>query len=220
MRPSPKRLLLFAIALGLLIGLVQIGLISIAFQKLGLSEDSAYMLLLGTLAGSMFNLPLLTLKADPDAPPPPPLPPELAPYFRLPPDTGTVMISVNVGGALIPTVFSLFLLGRTGVNPLDALIAVAVVALVAKRVSRPISGIGIGMPMLVAPILAALLATVLDPAQRAPLAYIGGTLGVLIGTDILRLNDIRRLGARAAAIGGAGALDGVFITGLIAVLLA
>lgn len=220
MRPSPQRLLLFIVVTGFVLALVQLGLISIAFQKLGLSVNSAYLLLIGTLAGSMLNLPLLTLKADPDAPPPPPLPPELAPYFKLPPDTGNVQVSVNVGGALIPTVFSLFLLTHTKVNLMDAVIAVTVVAWVAKRISRPISGLGIGMPMLVAPILAAVLAVVLDPAQRAPLAYIGGTLGVLIGTDILRLNDIRRIGARMAAIGGAGALDGVFITGLIAVLLA
>lgn len=56
--------------------------------------------------------------------------------------------------------------------------------------------------------------------QRAPLAYVGGTLGVLLGADLFRLRDIRRLGAPVASIGGAGTFDGVFITGLLAVLLA
>ena len=42
---------------------------------------------------------------------------------------------------------------------------------------------GMMMPMLIAPIAAALIATILDPQQRAPLAYIGGTLGVLIGAQ-------------------------------------
>ena len=74
--------------------------------------------------------------------------------------------------------------------------------------------------MLIAPIAAALIATILDPQQRAPLAYIGGTLGVLIGADLLRLKDIRKLGAPIASIGGAGTFDGVFVTGLLAVLLA
>ena len=81
-------------------------------------------------------------------------------------------------------------------------------------------GIGIGMPMLIAPLAAALIATILDPQQRAPLAYISGTLGVLIGADLLRLKDIRKLGAPIASIGGAGTFDGVFVTGLLAVLLA
>ncbi|MDP2762168.1 MAG: DUF1614 domain-containing protein, partial [Sideroxyarcus sp.] len=71
-----------------------------------------------------------------------------------------------------------------------------------------------------APIAAALFASFLDPQQRAPLAYIGGTLGVLIGADLLRLNDIRKLGVSFAAIGGAGTFDGIYVTGLLAVLLA
>lgn len=41
---SPLRLLLFILALVFLISFVQIGLISIAFDKLGLSPESAYLL--------------------------------------------------------------------------------------------------------------------------------------------------------------------------------
>jgi len=97
---------------------------------------------------------------------------------------------------------------------------VATVAVIARAISRPILDIGIGMPTLIAPIAAALIATMLDPEQRAPLAYIGGTLGVLIGADLLRLNDIFKLGSPFAAIGGAGTFEGVYVTGLLAVLLA
>ena len=60
----------------------------------------------------------------------------------------------------------------------------------------------------------------LDPENSAPLAYICGTLGVLIGADILRLKDIKQMGVPTAAIGGAGTFDGIFFTGIIAVLLA
>ena len=74
--------------------------------------------------------------------------------------------------------------------------------------------------MLIAPVAAAIIATLLDPQQRAPLAYISGTLGVLIGADLLRLRDIRKLGTPVASIGGAGSFDGVFLTGMLAVLLA
>jgi uncharacterized membrane protein len=85
--------------------------------------------------------------------------------------------------------------------------------------SRPIPGLGIGMPMLVAPLTAALVAIPLGGEYRAPLAYIAGSLGVLIGADVLRLKDIRKLGAPLASIGGAGTFDGIFMTGLVAVLL-
>jgi uncharacterized membrane protein len=60
----------------------------------------------------------------------------------------------------------------------------------------------------------------LSPAHSAPLAYADGTLGVLIGADLARLQDIRHLGTPLAAIGGAGAFDGIFITGIVAALLA
>lgn len=217
---SPLRLLLFILALAFLISFVQVGLISIAFDKLGLSPESAYLLLLCTLAGSLINLPLFSLKADSAAQPR--MPPELArwSFFKLPPFTGKITVTVNVGGAVVPVAFSLYLIAHYPLHPLQIATAVAVVAIIARTISRPIPGIGIGIPMLVAPIAAALIATILDPQQRAPLAYIGGTLGVLIGADLSRLKDIRKLGVPIASIGGAGTFDGVFITGLLAVLLA
>ena len=45
-------------------------------------------------------------------------------------------------------------------------------------------------------------------------------LGVLIGADLMRMKDIRRIGTPIASIGGAGTFDGIFLTGIIAVLLA
>jgi uncharacterized membrane protein len=43
---------------------------------------------------------------------------------------------------------------------------------------------------------------------------------VLLGADLARLGEIRRMGAPVASIGGAGTFDGIFLTGLVAVLLA
>lgn len=217
---SPLRLLLFFLALTFLIIFVQIGLITIAFDKLGLSKESAYLLLLCTLVGSLINLPLFSLKADGKASPR--MPPELVrmPFLKVPPVTDKIMVVVNVGGAVVPVAFSLYLIDHNALNPLKIAAAVAGVSLIARAISRPMLGIGIGMPTLIAPIAAALIATAIDPEQRAPLAYISGTLGVLIGADLLRLNDIRKLGSPFAAIGGAGTFDGVYITGLLAVLLA
>jgi len=216
----PPRLLIFIAALAFVVGLIQFGLIDIAFDKLGLSSRSAYLLLICTLGGSMINLPLFTLDADVDAARA--MSPKLQrwPLFRPPPFTGKTLVAINVGGAVVPISFSLYLLAHSPLGLVRTTLAVVLVSLVVHLISRPIPGRGIGVPMLIAPLAAAVIATMLDPQERAPLAYIGGTLGVLIGADLMRLKDIRGLGAPIASIGGGGSFDGVFLTGLIAVLLA
>ena len=221
MNPTPLRLLIFVLAMAFVIGIIQVGLISIAFDKLGIDAESAYLLLVCTLIGSLVNLPLMTLDADPDAPPLR-IPPELEklPFFKLPPFHGKIRVTVNVGGALVPVVFSLYLVEHNPLSLFHILAGVGVVSLVAGKFSRPIPGLGIGLPMFLAPIAAAVIATLIDPDHRAALAYISGTLGVLIGADLVHLKDIRRMGSPFASIGGGGTLDGVFVTGLIAVLLA
>jgi uncharacterized membrane protein len=216
----PPRLLVFVLLLGFLVGVVQFGLISIAFEKLGLSPASAYLLLMCTLGGSLVNLPLFSLKAD--RPLQPPLPPQMArwPFLKLPPATDRIVVAINVGGAVVPIAFSFYLIGHNPLNLLHIATAVIAVAAVARLFSWPMPGIGIVIPMLIPPLGAALIATLLDPGQRAPLAYIGGTLGVLIGADLLRFQDIRKLGAPIASIGGGGTFDSVYVSGLLAVLLA
>ena len=69
-------------------------------------------------------------------------------------------------------------------------------------------------------IATAVVALVLSRDNAAPLAYIGGSLGTLIGADLTNLDKVRGLGAPVASIGGAGTFDGIFLTGILAVLLA
>jgi hypothetical protein len=61
----------------------------------------------------------------------------------------------------------------------------------------------------------------LAPSRRfaAPIAYIGGSLGVLMGADLLNLGRLRSLGAPAASIGG-GTSDDIFLIEVIAAVLA
>ncbi|MGA9991623.1 MAG: DUF1614 domain-containing protein, partial [Thiobacillaceae bacterium] len=66
----------------------------------------------------------------------------------------------------------------------------------------------------------AIVALALSRRHAAPLAYICGSLGTLIGADLLNLGKIQGLGAPIASIGGAGTFDGIFLTGLLAVLYA
>ena len=44
-------------------------------------------------------------------------------------------------------------------------------------------------------------------------------MGALVGADLTNLGGITKLGAPMVSIGGAGTFDGVFLTGVIAVLL-
>ena len=211
-------LLVFAVVC--LVAFVQVGIISVAFDKLGLSPQSAFLLLVTLLLGSWVNLPLFKMDAGPPSEDAIPLP--FRRWLGIPPMAfpGKTVVAVNVGGCLIPLAFSAYLVAQGTVRPLAALVAVAVVATVSYMLSRPIAGVGIGMPVLVAPLTAAGMALLLDPQQSAQLAYVGGTLGVIVGADVLHLSDIRKIGAPFASIGGAGTFDGIFITGIVAVLLA
>lgn len=57
--------------------------------------------------------------------------------------------------------------------------------------------------------------------RRAPaVAYVSGSMGALIGADLLNLGRVAEMGAPVLSIGGAGTFDGVFLTGILAGLLA
>jgi len=200
--------------------LIQIDVLSFAFAKLGLSPETGMLLLFGSLAGSTINIPLFSIPTEGNG--------ESAalprrfdhlqdPAARF---HGQTVVAVNVGGCVIPVGVSLYLLHLHSMPLIEVLLGIGGVAAISYVSSRPVQGMGIAMPILIAPISAVLLALALDPAHAAPLAYISGTLGVLIGADLLHLRIIPRLGAPLASIGGAGTFDGIFFTGVLAALLA
>jgi uncharacterized membrane protein len=214
----PPRFILLIVALALLVTAIQYGLLTVAFEKLDLSADSAYLLFITILGGSMINLPLFSMKSEP--PNLEEIPPQLRELYRKMPYTGKTIIMANVGGCVVPVAFCLYLLAHHPLNIFYVVLAVAAVTLLSFKTSRSVPGIGMGMPILLAPILAALVSVALDPANAAPMAFISGTMGVLIGADLLHLEDIRKMGTPVASIGGAGSFDGIFISGIVAVLLA
>lgn len=218
-RFSTIQLLLFLFALSFMLAFIQLGLLTIAFDKLGLSPTTAFTLLLASLIGSGINIPIFTVKADAPTHPVPKQMWELLRQQHLAFE-GKTVIAVNVGGCLIPFSFSIYLFSNIGINIVEAIIGIAFVAAISHLTSRPIQGRGIGIPIFIAPLSAAIIAILVNPAYSAPLAYISGTLGVIIGADLMRMKDIHKLGAPLASIGGAGTFDGIFITGIVAVLLA
>lgn len=212
--------LLFLIFLSILLIIVlQLGIFGIVLSKLGLSPNSAILLLVSTLLGSLVNLRLFTMNSSAEELPENyPIPRSL--FHPIPLLKGKIIVALNVGGALIPICFSLYLISLHSVTPLQFIPAIIIVASISYYFSRPIKGLGIGIPIFIAPVTAAISALMISPEHSAPLAYICGTLGVLIGADLFRLKDIKYIGAPVAAIGGAGTFDGIFFTGIIAVLLA
>jgi len=211
--------------LSLLLVLVQLGLMRIAMDKLGISMHLGIMLLASSMLGGIVNLPMMRIKA---APPPSATNPDHEPEQFDPkrllrmsplPYTGHTLIAINVGGCLVPLVFCASLINRFPLPIGQLLLATTIVSLACYLTSRPIPKLGIGMPPLIAPIVSAIVAISINTELAAPLAYICGVCGVLIGADLLRLRDIAGMGTPVAAIGGAGTFDGIFLTGIVAVLL-
>jgi uncharacterized membrane protein len=136
--------------------------------------------------------------------------------------TDSTIVAVNVGGAIVPVLISLYLLIQMPSIIVPALIGVAIVTAIVHRFAMPVPGLGIATPMLIPPIVAAACGYFLGSSEhhRDAVAFISGVMGTLIGADLLNLRNLRNLGAPVASIGGAGTFDGIFLTGIVAVLLA
>ncbi|MDE2361867.1 MAG: DUF1614 domain-containing protein [Hyphomicrobiales bacterium] len=199
--------------------LVQFNAFRFAYMQLGLGPRGAFLLLAASLVGSYFNIPVTELAGRHVL-----AAREISFYgmrYVVPfvqEWRGTV-IAVNVGGALIPVLMSVYLLLANGMW-LRALVGTLVVTVVCHQLSNPVPGLGIAEPVFVPALTTAAVAFVLGGNRAAPLAYVCGSLGTLLGADILNLGAIPGLGAPVASIGGAGTFDGIFLIGIVAVLLA
>ena len=129
------------------------------------------------------------------------------------------LLAINVGGATIPILLSLYLIVKNRLYGLS-LAGIAVVATVCHLLAYPVAGLGIAIPIFVPPLVTVLVALMLSRRYAAPLAYISGSLGTLIGADLLNLDKVQGLGAPIVSIGGAGTFDGIFVTGVLSVLYA
>ncbi len=198
----------------ILIALVELNIISISYAELGLSHDSALALLVATMIGSMINIPISRNKVEYEGT-------EDFWYryffYSTPPRVRTQTIAINVGGALIPTGFSIYLMPHAPV--LATLVSTVAVILVARLFARVVPGVGITMPGFITPLVSAGLALLLARNHPAPVAFISGTLGTLIGADLLNWPHFDEVGSYMISIGGAGVFDGVFLSGIFAVAL-
>jgi uncharacterized membrane protein len=216
---APPLFALLAGALILLLILVQIRVLRYAYMQLGVSSGTAFFLLFASLFGSYINIPVAMLGQEPM------VTEREVKYFGMRyivpmiVDSPGVILAVNVGGAVIPTLLSIYLLSKNRLWG-RGLIAIACVTTICHASAQEVHGVGIAIPIFVPPLAAAITAAIVSWRNAAPLAYAGGSLGVLIGADLLNLGKLQGLGAPVASIGGAGTFDGIFVTGLFAVLLA
>jgi uncharacterized membrane protein len=218
----PLTLPFFSLLAGLLVVLLvllYLEALRYTYMRLGVSYGVALLLLLGSLVGSYFNIPVAELPERHV------LTGEVINFYGMsytvPVEVdwpGTV-IAVNVGGAIIPSAMSLYLLIKNRLWG-RGLLATAGVTLVCHQLAYPVPGLGIAVPVFVPATATAIVSLLLSRRQAAPLAYISGSLGTLIGGDLLNLDSVRGLGAPVASIGGAGTFDGIFLTGVLAVLIA
>lgn len=200
----------------LLLLLLFLNVAALSFARLGLSPGGALLFLTASAIGSLINVPLSRRRVVTRERQILPLP---LLFFYYPPVVREQIICFNVGGAGLPVLLSLYLLlTQAPLGP--TLMAFVVVALLAKLIARPQPGVGVVIPAFVPPLVAASAALLLAPSEQTALvAYVAGTMGTLVGADLLNWRAIQNLGAQVVSIGGAGIFDGIFLVGIIAAFL-
>ncbi len=196
---------------------ISLNIFGTAFKKLGFPPEYSVYFLFLSLLGSYINLPIKKVRSHV-----PIISSNASDFLR----SGYVAsslkenritIAVNLGGAVIPVVMSVFL--STLVSLVDVLIGILIVAILIYKIARPVKGKGVAIHALLPPFLAVAISLLIFPHNAPLIAYISGTLGCLIGIDILNLKKVPYLGMPVVSIGGAGTFDAIFLTGIISVLL-
>ena len=227
--PVSVILLIFLTAAAiLLIPLLFLGLIGSALAKLGFNIFWIILLIIGMIVGSFVNIPLMKVKSEQQF-----VRVEhgrlMDRLYRAPEFSNETVIAVNVGGCVIPVFVSIYILlsALTFADPIGlyirCLIGTAIVAVAVFKTSQPIAGVGIATGFLIPPLCALICAIVLsggDSFTAVAVAYISGTVGTLMGADVMNIRNLSNSGAPVASIGGAGTFDAIFLSGIIAAFLA
>jgi uncharacterized membrane protein len=206
---------LFVLLLPLLFLLGYFHIVSIGFSKLGISPEITFLLLFSILLGSAINIPLTKKRIVYE---------RKRGFFGFwrHPVIKTQAIAINLGGAIIPILLSfyfLYLRWQAGFSLQPILIATLLMVILSKSLARIYPGRGITLPTLVPPVVAAFLALIFSSDFVAPTAFIVGTLGTLIGADLLNLRKVQKLSPGFISIGGGGVFDGIFLVGIVSALL-
>jgi len=187
----------------------------------GVESDKSLLLLGMIVVGSLLNVPLYERKGI-----------ELIQRYEIFGFIYTVrskkklVVAVNIGGCVIPVILSMKLLLDVYdlVSPLFLIGAFLLSSLIVYGFARPVVGVGIVVPMVIPPLIATIASYLALLLSDAPiillpkLSFLIGVLSTVFGADILHLREIERIGYGVISIGGAGTFDGIFLTGIFAVL--
>jgi uncharacterized RDD family membrane protein YckC/uncharacterized membrane protein len=143
------------------------------------------------------------------------------------------LLAIDMGGAVIPVVLSVYLIRFKKLNIPLLIVAIGIVGTLTYMTTefRPSIGIVSEFPYYMFPSFCAIAIALIVYREKLtsaiPFAYASTTLGVLIGADIVRIPQVMvgleqareemNLPIAAGSIGGAGGLDLVFLGGLIAI---
>ena len=176
--------------------LVYFGVAHRILDRMRLTDKQALLFILAVIAGSFIDIPLMRTPVD---------------------------VSINVGGALLPALLSIWLIFKADetAERVRAILAAILVAAAVSLGSRYLPYEPENMfldPKIIYGISAGLIAYLAGRSRRS--AFVGGVLGIVL-SDIVHLVTLMRLGiAGTTNIGGAGAFDVVLIAGIVAVMVA
>src|SRR5438045_707653 len=196
----PLLLGLFVLLLIVMVLVVELRILRYAYRKIGVPPRWMFVVMLVSLLGSQVNIPLFAMRVAPVT-----APAETTLYGRTylaPPvvQRGATVVAINVGGALVPLLLSLYLFLRLHMRG-RMLLGTAIVAVIVHALATIVPGVGIAVPMFLPPIAAALVSLALARRQAPPLAYVAGSMGALLGAALLNLPGIAQIGASSAASG-------------------
>lgn len=196
-----------------------------AMVKLRLSPEAGLLVAMGIFLGSVINIPVKRMKREEE--------------FLIDPFSAwgisnfwprfqrvqrETIIAINVGGCIVPSLLALYeigqLLSSQSVSLFALLGPIVINVSICYWLARPVKGIGIAIPALIPPLIAALAALLFAPNEAPAVAFVAGVMGPLVGADLLHLKDMPRIATGMGSIGGAGTFDGIVLSGILAVYLA
>jgi len=209
--------ILFGVLLLIFFLLLFFNVLDISFVSLGLNDVTAFILMLSILLGSLINIPVkhrnLPFHESNSTHNAPPF------VYYYPPKVTRQVIAVNLGGAIIPIAFCIYLFFQD--MPIwQTLVGIAVAALISWSITKPVRGVGFQIFWLIPPLIAGLVGLLLaGDSGAAPVAFISGVVGTIIGVYVLNFYRYNKVGPAVINIGGGGIFSGIFLTGVVAVLL-
>jgi uncharacterized membrane protein len=228
---GPISILMIIIIIGLaiiLIPLLILGIIGAAFTRLGFSWISALVVVLLMAFGSFVNIPVYRIRREVvqvarD---------EASDFDVCVPCASShvwdTLVSINLGGAVIPMCVSLYIMYKTimivGISLIFTVtIGIAIVGIIAFISTRLVTSAGIQVSLLI-PGLTALLAGLLlaggTGLTAAAIAFVSGTTGVLLGGNIANFYRLKNLEVTAVSFGGTGTFGSIFICCILPALIA